>query len=297
MSVVIYGPQGCGKSRAARQLAEHYGCTAISDDGRFRYPHTPAEWHAFDSESILFLTHEPPPLGCCDRRIIAFETAINEAFPAYSNANGPAFMGEPVLKPAEVETDGWRAAIRAVEEPSGPMPDSVWQSIRLGREATENAIRCVIRLTKKEAESNLEAYFATAGRCVGAADIAPAQPHAAQFELWFFRDLVNRERLALLGLCGYPVEELRSRGMQRLALRDLLQQAAAVEGASPAQIQPPTEPRFIADPELPTVIQDTTLGDERGLRVEGLFVEGERWRYANAIAEALNRAGIQEGAS
>lgn len=59
----------------------------------------------------------------------------------------------------------------------------------------------------------------------------------------------------------------------------------------------PNEPqprRFSVSPENATFIEDATLDEGCGLRVEGLFVEGEKWRYANAIADALNRAGMKE---
>ncbi len=31
-SVVVYGPQGCGKTRNAEALARHYGCAEIVDE-------------------------------------------------------------------------------------------------------------------------------------------------------------------------------------------------------------------------------------------------------------------------
>lgn len=39
-TVVIHGPQGCGKTRNAQALAAHFGCTQIIDgwDGRVRVP-------------------------------------------------------------------------------------------------------------------------------------------------------------------------------------------------------------------------------------------------------------------
>lgn len=32
MSLIIYGPQGCGKTRNAQRLAAHFGLTHILDD-------------------------------------------------------------------------------------------------------------------------------------------------------------------------------------------------------------------------------------------------------------------------
>ena len=31
-TVLIHGPQGCGKTRNAQALAEHFGCSKVVDD-------------------------------------------------------------------------------------------------------------------------------------------------------------------------------------------------------------------------------------------------------------------------
>lgn len=47
--------------------------------------------------------------------------------------------------------------------------------------------------------------------------------------------------------------------------------------------------RFFVEPERATLILDRTLDDEdAGLRVEGWFAEGEKYKYACAIADMLN---------
>lgn len=33
MSVIVYGPQGCGKTTRAKQIARHFGLSRIIDDG------------------------------------------------------------------------------------------------------------------------------------------------------------------------------------------------------------------------------------------------------------------------
>lgn len=52
MSVIVYGPQGCGKTRAAPALAAKYGCRRIVD-----------EWQPGDTlpPETLALTNCPMP--------------------------------------------------------------------------------------------------------------------------------------------------------------------------------------------------------------------------------------------
>jgi len=37
-TVLIHGPQGCGKTRNAQALAEHFGCSKVVDDWNGRDP-------------------------------------------------------------------------------------------------------------------------------------------------------------------------------------------------------------------------------------------------------------------
>lgn len=62
MSIVIYGPQGCGKTRNAEALLKHYGsvCDQVSDDGRFKYPRKQRDWERLKAGRVLYLTFEPP---------------------------------------------------------------------------------------------------------------------------------------------------------------------------------------------------------------------------------------------
>lgn len=54
--------------------------------------------------------------------------------------------------------------------------------------------------------------------------------HWAQIKLWFFRELTSEQRLALLSLCGLPVDEIgESHAMQRKGLEAALAQAPAVQ--------------------------------------------------------------------
>lgn len=55
-SVIICGPQGCGKSRNAKKLAKHFGLTRIMDED--------GEWMVGDpipEEDTLILTNEEVP--------------------------------------------------------------------------------------------------------------------------------------------------------------------------------------------------------------------------------------------
>ncbi|MFA7278619.1 MAG: hypothetical protein WC100_00825 [Sterolibacterium sp.] len=51
MSVIIHGPQACGKSRNAKALAAHFNCSRIIDDWNERLPLLP---------DTLMLTNEAP---------------------------------------------------------------------------------------------------------------------------------------------------------------------------------------------------------------------------------------------
>lgn len=74
-TVVIHGPQGCGKARNAQALAAHFGCTRIVDD-----------WNGRDriEEGSLVLTNSDAfglkasalPVG---RRFVPFSKAMAEA--------------------------------------------------------------------------------------------------------------------------------------------------------------------------------------------------------------------------
>lgn len=51
-TVVVYGPQGCGKTTHAYELMKKHGCTILLDDW---------DGHAPLQPGTLALTHEPPP--------------------------------------------------------------------------------------------------------------------------------------------------------------------------------------------------------------------------------------------
>lgn len=65
-SVIVYGPQRCGKTRAAQRIAKHFGLSRIVDDwdGRERPQLT----------GTLYLTNQVPPEFHHGRRVYAFDT-------------------------------------------------------------------------------------------------------------------------------------------------------------------------------------------------------------------------------
>jgi hypothetical protein len=109
MSIIVYGPQGCGKTLAAAVLKRAFHLEATWDDGNYvdlvkrpLYSEQPQRdtqskrlptinpgslysWvrqHAADFKSarILFITCEPPPQDLRDaRRIVPFEDALQLA--------------------------------------------------------------------------------------------------------------------------------------------------------------------------------------------------------------------------
>ena len=73
--VVIYGPQGCGKTRNAQALAAHFGCSRIVDDwdGQSKIE----DGCLVLISSIVFGFKAPAlPVGC---RFVAFSKAMAEA--------------------------------------------------------------------------------------------------------------------------------------------------------------------------------------------------------------------------
>lgn len=81
MSIIIYSPQGCGKSRQAENLRRFYNMDEVCDDEMDPYPLTPAQQAEFKVGKVLFLTHISPEDKGYDksiiyRRIISFEQAM-----------------------------------------------------------------------------------------------------------------------------------------------------------------------------------------------------------------------------
>jgi hypothetical protein len=84
--MIIYGPQGCGKTQHGEALRKHFGLQHVieSDDrpdvfGRSLY--TPKNLVKFKQASgVLILTSQAPPADLLDgRRIMSFESAMAAA--------------------------------------------------------------------------------------------------------------------------------------------------------------------------------------------------------------------------
>ncbi len=76
MSVIIYGPQGCGKTSNAEALAKHFGLNHIIDDGEDEHGNS---WHPGDPvpDDALVLTNAPGIDGAIsfDEALAAMQTA------------------------------------------------------------------------------------------------------------------------------------------------------------------------------------------------------------------------------
>lgn len=80
MSVIIYGPQGCGKTRNAEALAKHFGLNHIIDDGEDENGNS---WHPGDPvpDDTLVLTNAPGIDGA-----ISFDEAMASISDASASA-------------------------------------------------------------------------------------------------------------------------------------------------------------------------------------------------------------------
>jgi hypothetical protein len=96
MSIIIHGPQGCGKSLHGEQLRRHFKLTQVvgEDDAGFPlslYGQVLRDPIKFKSGNTLYLTSEAPPPALRDaRRVISFVEAMHEVqtAPAGSGADG-----------------------------------------------------------------------------------------------------------------------------------------------------------------------------------------------------------------
>jgi hypothetical protein len=80
MSIIVYGPRGCGKTKHAEALRVHFNCAQIIDEAE--WPKTSRDWTKFKSGSDLLLVtdDEKPTVGTeLDRRVYSFEKAAADA--------------------------------------------------------------------------------------------------------------------------------------------------------------------------------------------------------------------------
>lgn len=83
-SVIVYGPQGSGKSKHAAELARFFGLRTVEDDeGADLYRRLLADQFAlgrFKARGVLALTHVAPPAELVDdRRILHIRDALRLA--------------------------------------------------------------------------------------------------------------------------------------------------------------------------------------------------------------------------
>ena len=83
MSVIVYGPQGCGKTQWAERLRRFFKMDEICDDEMDPYPLTKEQVIEFKNGSTLFLTSvDPKSKGYTshgedgNRRVLSFERAM-----------------------------------------------------------------------------------------------------------------------------------------------------------------------------------------------------------------------------
>jgi hypothetical protein len=79
MSIIIYGPAGCGKTRNAARFAKFFGMTEIVDDEMDPYPLTPMQVQEFKAGTTLYLTYISPhdkDYSYDRRRYISFDDAF-----------------------------------------------------------------------------------------------------------------------------------------------------------------------------------------------------------------------------
>lgn len=93
MSIIVYGPQGCGKTKHAEALRAHFNCDAVVDEAE--WPKGQRELAKFKAgNDLLLITADevPAKLGTENRRIYSFEDAAAEAG---INLTGQRPMDEP----------------------------------------------------------------------------------------------------------------------------------------------------------------------------------------------------------
>lgn len=84
MSIIIYGPQGCGKTLHAERLRKHFKMDEVCDDEMDPYPLTVRQQTEFKAGKVLFLTNITPKDKDYDtrwgdydtRRVFSFEQVM-----------------------------------------------------------------------------------------------------------------------------------------------------------------------------------------------------------------------------
>ena len=90
MSMIVHGPQGCGKTRNGELLRRHFKLSRIVDCGlgcdlasAYTLLSTAHKREVFKGGNTLYLTSEPPPAHLDGaRRIVSFDEAMRQIRPA-----------------------------------------------------------------------------------------------------------------------------------------------------------------------------------------------------------------------
>ena len=69
-SIIVIGPQACGKTRFAKQIAKHYGLPTIVDEGKMSGSLRQAEP---EKNGVLYLTNRPPPKRFSHIQLVQFD--------------------------------------------------------------------------------------------------------------------------------------------------------------------------------------------------------------------------------
>lgn len=77
MSIIVHGPQGCGKSRNAELLRRYFKMHRVVDDAENVYP-CERDLPRFKAGSTLYLTNQEQPEHLRGaRRVVSYEAAIS----------------------------------------------------------------------------------------------------------------------------------------------------------------------------------------------------------------------------
>jgi len=84
LSVIVYGPQGCGKTLQAERLRKHLKMEEVCDGEMDPYPLTIKQQEEFKAGKVLFLTNIAPKQKDYDtryddydtRRVLSFDQAM-----------------------------------------------------------------------------------------------------------------------------------------------------------------------------------------------------------------------------
>lgn len=85
MSIIIHGPQGCGKTLNGEKLRRHFGMRQVVDADEITSPgriytslRNPSAAARIKALNAVILTHESPPEGVTGVRIVSFADVMKK---------------------------------------------------------------------------------------------------------------------------------------------------------------------------------------------------------------------------